>query len=236
MNDLPMEIKSVGDLAAVGRAVGLPVGPRTGAGKRTQAKKEWFVLLEFLRGAIPANIFDLPITVARGRPHDRNGKPLEPDFLVMREASVFALIEITEATDETDQREMTESELSGKLATMPGEFGGRFADGAARPGLVWASDVVDAIKRKDGKVIFQTSAAERHLIVYPNSNSSFLLFDEDDEREAIDNLESEIAKDPTSLARMTNGCRVHVLCKHMVCIDALGSMRLLAIPSVREIG
>jgi hypothetical protein len=134
------------------------VGPRTGPGKRNKQQKEWYVLRRFLEKAIPADIFKLPLA-------GRNGCPgIEPDFVFMRAGTtnVVGLVEITEATGETDQRERTAFEHSGKSMMLLGAFGGRFSGGAARPGSTWVSDIVDAIKRKKGKVIFEHSPAHRH--------------------------------------------------------------------------
>jgi hypothetical protein len=219
-----IQISSLEDVEAAPALVGLPVGPRTGSNRRTKEKKEWYVALGFLRTTIPAQLFCLPIAIRNGHPPD------EPDFVITREASndAIALLEITEATDEADQKEMTAIELSDKPAILLGELGGRFAGGASRPGLVWASDIVDAIKRKAGKLIFAPVPVARHLIVYPNSNASALLFDSDDELRAIQNLRDEITKDSVSLARIANGCMVHVLGKYIACIDVVGEMRVLA--------
>jgi hypothetical protein len=219
-----IQISSFEDVEAATELVGLPVGPRTGSNRRTKEKKEWYVALGFLRTTVPAQIFSLPFAIRNGCPPDG------PDFVMTREASndAIALVEITEATDEADQEEATALERSGKSAILLGEIGGRFADGASRPGLVWASDIVDAIKRKTGKLIFKHLAVARHLIVYPNSNASFLLFDSDDELSAIQNLRDEITNDLDSLARIANGCLVHVLGKYNVCIDVIGEMRVLA--------
>ena len=224
---LHIQILSLGDIVTATELVGSPVGPRTGPNRRTKEKKEWYVALGFLKNAISAQIFVLPIAVRNGCP------PEEPDFVVMRRGTKdpIALVEITEATDEADQREMTTSELSEEPATLIGEFGGRFAGGASRPGLVWASDIADAIKRKECKVIFKDSPVARHLIVYPNSNASILLFDEEDEVEAIGNLSDQIAKEFKLLLQITNGCSVHVLGKYHVCIDVTGEMRIVAVSS-----
>jgi hypothetical protein len=223
-----IQISSLEDIEATAALVGLPVGPRTGSSRRTKEKKEWYVALGFLKSTIPAQFFSLPIAIRNGRP------PHEPDFVMTRQASndAIALIEITEATNQADQREMAAIELSDKAAILVGELGGRFYGGASRPGLVWASDIVDAIKRKSGKAIFQDLAAARHLIVYPNSNASALLFDSDAELSAIQNLRDEIAKDLDLLARIANGCSVHVLGKYNVCIDVMGDMRVVAVARV----
>jgi hypothetical protein len=216
-----VEIYSLEDLDLAAASVGLPVGPRTGPVKRTKEKKEWYVLLGFLKAAIPAGMIELPIVIRNGQP------PNEPDFVAARGDLTIGLFEVTEATDETDQQEMTASERS-DTASMPGDFGGRFADGASQPGLVWAADIVEAIRRKSGKVIFRISPAARHLIVYPNSNASFLLFNEDHEREAVEDLRAEIIKDAAALSHEANRCLVHVLGKHLLCFDALGEMTILS--------
>jgi hypothetical protein len=217
-----VEIRRYEDLDSVAQKVGLPVGPRTG---RSKEKKEWYVLLGYLKAAIPFKMVELPIIVRNGRPPD------EPDFVVSRGGSMVGLFEITEATVEVDQKEMTSFERSMKRVAMLGEFGGRFAGGAARPGLAWATDIVDAIRRKSGKAIFQDSSAARHLLVHPNSNASILLFDENDEREAVGALRAEIAKDAATLSHTANGRRVHVLGKHWLCFDALGEMRVMTLGS-----
>jgi hypothetical protein len=212
------EVRTLADLDRIGEAVGLPVGPRKG---RVKAKKEWYVLLRFLREAIPPGMFDLPIAIRSGIPPD------EPDFIIARGDTTVGLLEITEATHKADQKGMTAFEFSGRTTALVGEFGGRFADGACRPGLVWAADIVESIKRKGGKVIYRASPAFRHLIIYPNSNASFLLFDEGDEREAVDDLRAELAKHVGSLESLVNGCAVHVVGGYLICLDALGERKLL---------
>ncbi|SRR6266851_1982519 len=216
-----VEIRCLEDLDRAVASVGLPVGPRTGPHKRTKDKKEWFVFLRFLKATIPAGTLELPIVVRNGHPPD------EPDFVATRGKSTIALFEITEATIETDQEEMTAFERSGKDMMMLGDFGGRFAGGGGWPGGVWAMDIVAAIMRKRGKVIFRDAIAARHLLVYPNSNAAHLLFDENDERKAVDDLRAEI-KAANELPCMVNGCLVHVVGKHLVCFDALGEMKILA--------
>ena len=136
------------------------------------------------------------------------------------------LFEATEATEECDQKEMTEREWLEKTHTTPGEFGGRFKGGAGSPGIAWATDIVIAIRRKSGKIIFRDLPVVRHLIIYPNSNASLLLGDEVDERNAIDKLRAKIAKEAAALSEIANGCVVHVLGKHSLCMDALRNLTI----------
>ncbi len=213
-----VEIRRLEDLDCAEQSVGLPVGRRVG---RSQEKKEWYVLINFLKAAIPFGMVEVPIAVRNGVP------PLEPDFTMSRAGELVGLFEITEATAKADQKEMTAIERSTRKVAMRGEFGGRFKNAASRPGIIWAADIVDAIRRKSGKVIFQDSPAARHLIIYPNSNASALLFGDHDERNAVDDLRAAIAEDIGALSQMTNGCYVHVLGAYLVCLDTLGALEVL---------
>jgi hypothetical protein len=206
-----------GFCAAFG-ALGSSVGPRTGVDKRTQDEKEWFVVRRFLKIALRDGFLKAPISIQKQNP------PL-PDF-GLQIGDAIAHLEITEATDPADQREMTVFEQSGNSSMLLGTFGGRFSDGASQPGRAWASDVMDAIDRKSGKAIFERSDKGRHLVIYPNSNASMLLFDADDERDAFGFLGELIATRFNGTATKANGCLVHVLGKKMVGFDVLGEVRL----------
>jgi hypothetical protein len=226
MNAQAFEISSLQDLERVTASVG-PVGPRTGPDKRTKDQMEWYVLRRFLEKAIPTGIFGLPLAIRRGCP------PKEPDFVLMHAGTTDAigLVEITAATHEADERGMKEFERSGERMALLGRFGGRFPRGEARPGLAWASDIIDAIKGKATKVIFKSSLTPRHLIVYPSSNAKRLLGDQEgqegkNEREAIGHLRQAIDH-AGNLARVTNGCHVHVLGMRHICVDVVGDMKVL---------
>jgi hypothetical protein len=201
--------------------LGLQVGSRTGAGKRTQDDTEWYVVCRFLKEGMLAGVFKPPLSV-------RKASPPEPDFVLEgSDGKAVALIEITEATDPADQREMTEFEGSKKPAMLLGGLGGRFAGGASQPGRTWASDVLDAIKRKEVKTICLPSVVKRHLVIYPNSNASVLLFNNEHERAAFNYLDKAIAERRDEFLRAVNGCLVHVLGKEHVCFDLLGKNQLV---------
>jgi hypothetical protein len=194
--------------------IGLKVGPRTGPEKRTQDDKEWYVARIFLREAIRAKRLHVPLSIEKAHPP-------KPDF-VIRGDCCDAYLEITEASDESDQREMTKMESSDEEAILLGAYGGRFRDGASEPGHAWASDVANAIERKAKKAIFAKSKVVRHLVIYPNSNASFLLFDEDDERRAFSLFRRYPLAALQSLRQMANGCFVHILGKEVTFFDILG--------------
>jgi len=187
--------------------LGAKVGPRIGPNKRTQDQKEWYVVRRFLKEAISARKFQLPARVERGHPPD-------PDFLVVGNL-MRALIEITEATSEADQREMTLQEYTNEPILL-GDLGGRFRGGGGEPGHLWASDVVEAIERKKEKSIFSTKNVERHLVIYPNSNASFLIFNDEDERRAFALLANLIDDKREELSRIVGECSVHILGKKYI--------------------
>jgi hypothetical protein len=215
------EIVNISDLAgfcAAFGSLGSRVGCRTGEDKRTQDDKEWFVVRRFLKVALREGILKTPISIQKQNP------PL-PDF-GLKFGKATAFLEITEATDPADQKEMTGFELSGNSAMPVGARGGRFLGGLSRPELPWASDVIDAINRKSRKAIFEKSDIGRHLVIYPNSNAANLIYDAEDEHAAFGFLGELIETDLDDYIRTANGCFVHVLGKELVGFDILGTARL----------
>jgi hypothetical protein len=215
-----VDIRDLASFDAAFGELGLKVGPRTGAARRTQADKEWYVVRRFLNAALRVRVFIAPVTVEKL-------DPPAPDFgLRVGSAPVSGFIEITEATHPDDQREMTEIEHSDKPVLL-GEFGGRFADGASQPGWAWASDILDAVERKKGKAVYIPSRVERHLVIYPNSNASSLLFDKKDERSAFAILFNSVADKRKKYVELVNGCSVHVLGKDHVCFNVFDEPKLV---------
>jgi hypothetical protein len=198
--------------------VGFKVGPRTGKNKRTKEQKEWFVVRNFLKTAVPADLFRLPLSVEQV-------PPPEPDFL-LRNVGCVVRMEITEATDESDQREMTEIEKSGEHAVLLGELGGRFKGGASEPGYEWSSDIIAAIERKAVKSIAAQSGSKGHLVIYPNSNAAFLLTEFEDECRAFEIFRADVAA-RQRIAQAGNYFFVHILGSEAVFVDVLGKPRIL---------
>jgi hypothetical protein len=231
---IEVTIPNIEEFGAAFGSIGT-VGSRAGPNKRTKDETEWYVLREFLKATITKGPFVLPITVRKASP------PL-PDFVVPDAdgEEIVALIEITIASNEADQREMTVIEGGGQPRLL-GAFGGRGV--AANPEGLWAEDVIAAIKKKAikdtnkkkrKKGIFLRSHPCRHLIIYPTSNMSISLLNGETEHQAISQLRSAIAREATYLAQIANGCCVHVLGKHYVCVDILGGMRRVSRPCTDE--
>lgn len=200
--------------AAFGK-LGLKVGPRTGPNKRSQDDTEWYVLRRFLKPAVLDGYFRCPLNIMKRE---------SPDFELETE-EFTAWVEITEATINSDQIEMTKVETSDSDTVLMGDCGGRFADGAAGnlPERVWAADIIRALRRKRTKAIFQSLRAHRHLVVYVNSNAGILV----DELEAYSLLREVLAKHQSPLLRMTNGGAGHILGKEALFLDLLGFTRIL---------
>jgi len=210
-------IESPKDIERAFGSIGLKVGPRTGPKKRTKEDKEWYVLRRFMPAAFSLGLFECPLRILK-----RN--PPEPDF-ALRSTSDLSSLEVTEATHPADQKEMTKFELS-ENADLIGTHGGRFRAGASgnHPEQVWAQDVIDAIMRKKGKSIFSKSY-HRHLVIYPNSNASSLMFDDEDELEAYGLLIERAREQRDALLSLVNGCQVHILGQSFSFLDILGQER-----------
>ena len=216
-----VDISQLVELDAAFGTLGAKVGPRVGPNKRSQDSKEWFILRRFIAHALRERMFGLPISIEKA-------KPPKPDFVVKYgETNRVAFIEITEATNPADQREMTEFEKSNERIMLLGDFGGRFSGGASQPKIAWTSDILDAVIRKQGKSIYSSLMGGRHLIIYPNSNASALVSDQEDEREAFEFLELVIAERRKKYTEAVNGCMVHILGKVYVCFDLFGTRQLI---------
>lgn len=213
-----LQIREFNDFDVAFGDLGMKVGPRIGSNKRTNLNKEWYVIRRFLKSSIAIGLFSPPLSIRPGEP------PEEPDFVLKWNENSVA-IEITEATAEADQKEMTGFEKSGISAALLGSMGGRSERKLGSPENAWAVDVINAIERKVRKLICQLSDAGRHIVVYPNSNASFLLFGSDDERSAVESFKKIVTGKKSELSDAVNGCSIHILGSHFLFVDVLGCAR-----------
>jgi hypothetical protein len=130
-------------LSAFG-TLGTVVGDRTGPNPGSQDEKEWWCLRRYFLTLDEAELLEFPIAVEKRE---------RPDFWCTF-AGCGVGIEVTEATDRRDQREMTKM-AQGDTASLLGTFGGRFLGGAVgeSPECAWKADVLTAVERKVKKII-----------------------------------------------------------------------------------
>ena len=98
------EIVNISDLAgfcAAFGSLGSRVGSRSGEDKRTQDEKEWFVVRRFLKVALREGILKAPISI----------KQQTPPLFGLEMGDAAGHLEVTEATDPADQKEMTASNV-----------------------------------------------------------------------------------------------------------------------------
>ena len=93
----------------------------------------------------------------------------------------------------------------------------------ARP---WIEDILAAVETCDNNLICRASPVDRHLLISPNSNTSTLLDGEAEERTAFVALRRALALKHVTRVMTVNDCRVHVVGKHFVGFDVLGSVRV----------
>jgi len=63
-----VSIREFGEFDLSFGELGMKVGPRVGNNKRTQDQKDWYVVRRFLKEAIAARKFQLPISVEKSDP------------------------------------------------------------------------------------------------------------------------------------------------------------------------
>lgn len=135
--------------------IGAWVGPRLGPDRRTKEQRELFCLRRYLVALKLRQQLSYPFTVT----HLAAGAG--PDFLLRFQGQSPVGLEVTEASDEAHQREMTESEDSGDLCMHE----------------IWPEEVIeaigDAIRKKLNKGADGCYGREGpcDLLIYDNTRS-----------------------------------------------------------------
>lgn len=140
---------------------GRAVGPRKGEDKRTKAEKESFCLRRLLIALRRQHRIAYPLTVLSA-----DEAPSQPDFWLLLPDGSGKGIEVTEATAEDYQQELTRTERSGEQDETLVAFDLESEDGFVVSALLReaASLVQDAIERKLGKPYVINGSTE--LLVY----------------------------------------------------------------------
>ena len=105
--------------------------------QRTKDQKEAYCLRRYLLSLANCGLLDYPLAVEKCE---------TPDFIVTG-TECFG-IEVTEATDEVDQREYTKAAKSGVTMWSDGRFGGRGTFVGVSHERLWLSYVRKAIQKK----------------------------------------------------------------------------------------
>ena len=168
-NSVRIEIIELDDLALAFGQAGTNVGPRLGTNARTQEQKEWWCLRRYIFTLSAAGQIAFPISIVKDE---------RPDFRCEFGPRSIG-IEVTEATDPTDQRELTIIDEQDAVV-LQGTFGGRFANGAGgdAPERAWQDDILKAVASKVTKVpTWPAPMPEYSLLLYTNSNAGRLIHD-----------------------------------------------------------
>jgi hypothetical protein len=162
-------VASPADLPEVLGELGTRVGPRIGANARTQDEKEWWCFRRYLVTVASIGQIAFPISIMKSE---------SPDFRCEFGTRSVG-VEVTEATDPRDQRELTRIDQQDEVV-LRGSLGGRFPNGAGgdAPERTWREDISKAVAAKMKKLpSWPDPMPQYELLLYTNSNAGSLIFD-----------------------------------------------------------
>lgn len=146
--------------------LGASVGPRRGPDRRTKDQKEWYCLRRYLLTLAAHDLLSYPVEIAKSE---------RPDFLV----DAHHGIEVTEATEEDWQRELTESEAGGDDDPAEAELIGDDGFVGEQPERDWCAAIIRAINSKvDSLNSPDYPVTSCDLLVYVNSRMSNVVHEE----------------------------------------------------------
>ncbi len=162
-------VASLVDLPEAFGELGIRVGPRKGASARTHDEKEWWCFRRYLFTLAGIGQVFFPISVRKSE---------SPDFRCEFGPRQIG-VEVTEATDQRDQRELTRIAQQEKPVLL-GSLGGRFPNGAGgdAPERAWRADILKAVAVKVKKLpSWPEPMPEYDLLLYTSSNAGSLISD-----------------------------------------------------------
>ncbi len=159
-----LSIFSDAELNEAFRTLGAKVGPRRGLNRRTKDQKEWYCLRRYLLTLAAHNLLSFPLDISKSE---------RPDFIVTDGARGRYGIEVTEATEQDWQRELTETEAGegdDSAEAFPINENGFAGD---QPEHDWCAAVIRAISNKVNSLSDPNySVAMCDLLIYVNSRMS----------------------------------------------------------------
>jgi len=207
--------QSQDDLRRSFQVLGMQVGPRCGPDRRTKDEKEWYCLRRYMLALAANGLLHYPVQIH---------KSATPDFIVCDSMRGIFGIEVTEATEQSWQRE-----LGRAVTANDGSDGAAFVavdkDGFAGddPERAWSTAVIDAIERKLSRFAnpgFEIGVCD--LLIYVNSRMSGVA----NTKRAIATLLAVVAPKARAWADCSRLGRIHVLTEDRLVYDLLGEPRI----------
>lgn len=167
-----LELSNNSDVPEAFGSLGAGVGPRRGPDRRTKDQKEWYCLRRYLVALAAHGSLQFPLKIIKSE---------RPDFMIDAPHGKHG-IEVTEATEEGWQRELTESEAGKDDEPAGAQLIGGDGFVGELPERDWCAAVIRAINCKiDSLSRPDYPASSCDLLVYVNSRTSIVV----DEARAI---------------------------------------------------
>ncbi len=144
--------------------LGSIVGPRRGPNRRTKDEKEWYCLRWYLLTLASQGLLHYPMRIEKSE---------RPDFMVADTARGVFGIEVTEATEQDWQRELTETAAVEGEDAAKGILRSKTVFAGHKPEIFWSTAIVDAIEKKSQSLAsphYQARTCD--LLVYVSTRAS----------------------------------------------------------------
>lgn len=195
------------------RKVGAKVGGRIGPHKRTQDEKELFNLRQYLRTLAANDLLEFPLTVEKRE---------SPDFLLTNSEPKTWGLEVTEATTQAWQRELTVTEGDTTSLRPLGRDGWR-GNSAERE---TCAAILRAMHKKARKIRGYGLTSQCDLLIYVNVRAFFYDIDE-----VVDLLGERVSRWHPQWAAL--GC-VSVVTKRYLLINVTNHLNRLPLFGLAE--
>jgi hypothetical protein len=202
------------DLRRLFQVLGVQVGPRHGPNRRTNEQKEWYCLRRYLLALAANGLLHYPVKIYKSE---------SPDFVVCDSVRGIFGVEVTTATEQDWERELSRSDAangSNAAAFVAIEKDGFVGDDPERN---WSTAVIDAIERKLPK--FTNGGLKVglcDLLIYMNSRASVVA----NAKTAAAILLAAVALKARAWADCSRLGRIHVLTEDQLVYDLLGEPRI----------
>jgi len=214
---MTLTIESPDELTRIFQTLGMTVGPRRGPHRRTKDDKEWYCLRTYLLALLSQELVVYPFKI---------NKSEAPDFIISNETRGFFGIEVTEATEEDWQRELTETETGKDDDPAEGSLISEDGFAGDQPEIDWCGAVVRAIEKKIESLNNHTYHVDTcDLLVYVNSRMSCVVETE----KAIQMLISAVEPKVGGWKACGRFGGVSVLANHYLVHDLASSVHIIEI-------